>query len=106
MLGRGGKGSASDIRISFQYMPGVRTNQAERRFATFDVISVGGHGPSRGLDAPLAHTVYTMAALERVTPYSWIGGPTARKRYVGLREKCRRPRLGLQFCRVEDGREH
>src|SRR6202035_544055 len=31
-LGRGGRGSASDIRISFHGMPGVRTNQAERRF--------------------------------------------------------------------------
>ena len=34
-LGRGGSGSASDIRISFHGMPGVRTNQAERRFVAF-----------------------------------------------------------------------
>jgi hypothetical protein len=35
-------------------MPGVRTHQAERKFATRYRTSVGGHGPSRGLDAPLA----------------------------------------------------
>ncbi len=31
-FGRGARGRASDIRISFHRMPGVRTSQAERRF--------------------------------------------------------------------------
>ena len=35
-------------------MPGVRTHQAERKFAIWFSTSVGGHGPFRGLDAPLA----------------------------------------------------
>ena len=35
-------------------MPGVRTHQAERKFAIWFLTSVGGHGPFRGLDAPLA----------------------------------------------------
>jgi hypothetical protein len=35
-------------------MPGVRTHQAERKFAIDIGTSIGGHGPSRGLDAPLA----------------------------------------------------
>ncbi|HEX4582704.1 MAG TPA: hypothetical protein VH139_11625 [Acidobacteriaceae bacterium] len=35
-------------------MPGVRTHQAERKFATSINNTVGGHGPFRGLDAPLA----------------------------------------------------
>jgi len=40
-------------------MPGVRTNQAERKFAIWFSTSVGGHGPFRGLDAPLAlQTLY------------------------------------------------
>src|SRR5919201_577556 len=56
-LGRGGSGSASDIRISFHGMPGVRTNQAERRFVAFSLSWVGGHGPFRGLDAPLAPSI-------------------------------------------------
>jgi hypothetical protein len=51
-LGRGGKGI--DIRNSFHCMPGIRTNQAERRFVAFGLGRVGGHGPFRGLDAPLA----------------------------------------------------
>jgi hypothetical protein len=51
-LGRGGRGSALDIRISFQMLPGVRTIRAERRFVTFR-FWVGGHCPFRGLDAPL-----------------------------------------------------
>src|SRR5262249_53347681 len=41
-LGRGGKGRASDIRISFHHVPGVRTGQAERRFVTFKLSSWGG----------------------------------------------------------------
>jgi hypothetical protein len=40
-------------------MPEVRTHQAERKFAIDLGTSVGGHGPFRGLDAPLAlQTLY------------------------------------------------
>src|SRR5947208_1109383 len=35
-------------------MPGDRSNQAERRFVAFDLLKMGGHGPFRGQDAPLA----------------------------------------------------
>src|SRR5438034_7574223 len=53
-----GRGRAScglgNIRISFHCMPGVRTDQAERRFVPSESMCVGGHGPFRGLDAPLA----------------------------------------------------
>jgi len=35
-------------------MPGVRTRQAERKFVISIDTSMGGHGPFRGLDAPLA----------------------------------------------------
>jgi macrolide transport system ATP-binding/permease protein len=35
-------------------MPGVRTHQAERKFAIAIGTSMGGHCPFRGLDAPLA----------------------------------------------------
>ncbi len=44
------------IRISFHGAPGVRTGRAERGFACCGT-AVGGHGPLRGLNAPLAHAV-------------------------------------------------
>jgi hypothetical protein len=40
-------------------------NQAERRFVTFILTSMGGHGPFHGLGAPLAQILCTIAAKEK-----------------------------------------
>src|SRR6185503_1303284 len=60
-LGRGGRGSASDIRISFQYVPGVRVNQAERRFVALRLVVSGWALPfPRTGCAPFARKLFTM----------------------------------------------
>jgi hypothetical protein len=66
-LGRGGKGSASDIRISFHCMSGVRSGQAERRFVTFELFEWVGTALSADWMRPSRFLFYTMTALGRIT---------------------------------------
>ena len=67
--GRGGSGRAAcglgNMRISFQCLPGVRTDQAERRFVTFINSLQGGHGPFRGLEA--SHTLGASVSLSEMS---------------------------------------
>ena len=51
-------GAVKEVRLTyespFKCLPEVRTDQAERRFVYLRYLLMGGHGPFRGLGAPLA----------------------------------------------------
>ena len=64
-------------------MPGVRTDEAERRFVTFELFDWVGTSPFRGLDAPLALLLYTMTALGRITHTCDAGFVRSPKRFGG-----------------------
>jgi hypothetical protein len=54
-------------------MPGVRAHQAERKFAIDLGTSVGGHGPFRGLDAPLALQTLYHGEVRKILVLSEVG---------------------------------